>query len=87
MPPKVCEHHQEIASAQAAYAATMKVMENSAAKIEKAVENIAVKISDGVAKFATIELRLERLEKIVYGAVGLALTAVVVAVLALVVVK
>ena len=52
--------------------------------IERTVKEIQRDLGDGRVTFATLDLRMGHLEKIVYGACGLALIAVASAILSLV---
>lgn len=56
-------------------------------EIREDTKAILARLSKGDVTFATIELRVERLERIVYGVCGLVLTEVVVAVLYLILCK
>lgn len=55
------------------------------ARIEAKLDAVLERLSKGDVTFATTVLRVDQIEKVVYGAMGLALTAVAGAVLALVI--
>jgi hypothetical protein len=54
-------------------------------RIEEKLDSIIERLSRGDVTFATTVLRLDQIEKVVYGAMGLALTAVAGALLSLVI--
>ena len=76
-PHKVCPEH-------GIFDLRLAAIEKRLGKIETSLDAILERLSDGSKNFATTELRVAALEKIAYGAAGIALTGVIGAVLALV---
>ena len=67
------------------YATLQKQIESLDQTVKDGFKSVNDRLGSGDVSFATVKLRLDYLEKIVYGAVGLALVAVVAAVLGMVV--
>ncbi len=67
------------------YATLQKQIEGLDQTVRDGFKSVNDRLGSGDVNFATVDLRLNHLEKIVYGAVGLALVAVVAAVLGMVI--
>ena len=67
------------------YATLQKQIESLDQTVRDGFKTVNDRLGSGDVNFATVDLRLNHLEKIVYGAVGLALVAVAAAVLGMVI--
>ena len=67
------------------YATLQKQIESLDQTVKDGFKSVSDRLGSGDVNFATVKLRLDHLEKIVYGAVGLALVAVAAAVLGMVI--
>ena len=65
-----CPHHQPLA--------------DDIREIKSDCKEIKASLGDGKVNFATMQLRIQALEKVVYGAVGMSLAALLTALLTLV---
>ena len=80
-PDPVCRRHELLEQ-------TLERLEQATregfAEVNKTMREVAKDLRDGAVEFATLRLRVSFLEKVTYSAIGTALTAVLLAILALV---